>query len=1455
MHRALRLFAGTLAVAIAGIALLFGLLQTPFGRTWFAHTVSEFASTREFSLQITDLNGLVPFHMTAEQVAIRDATGTWATLNHFKLDLSAADLLRGRAHLTTLSAGEVDVARQPGGKSTPLPQLIRDLHLPVPLVIDRLAIGRLVLAPPLLGERVVATLSGRAASVGKNVGARLDLHRIDQAPGKLALDLELVGQTLTLHLKGQEPSGLLLNRLLGRTDHLPVSIALDGVGPIADWHGRLIATAGNKARIAVDLTAAVTSDAKRLGLHGTATIAQLLPGRLAPLIGEHARFAIHLTARNAITVDSLSVATVAGTLTGHGAYRGPRQPIRAEARLHLPDLARFASLLGRPLAGTARMHATLSGSGSQPRLKAEIDGSALRIGNAGVNGVSLRLSATPSGAIADPKTRFDILARGRIVGIAPPAGTTLPAALSRDIDWSLAAVAAPADGTLTVTRLTAKGAGIEFASRGQLARGGRSLIGQASLKIADLRPFSGLLGRPIGGAVTLDATAQRQGADGFTASLTGSARELRTGIAAVDAALGKTATLTASAERRSGSASVAGRIALAGVDATAEASGTFALDRQQLSATVKLDLPRLAALGSALAVKRLGGKLAAHATVTGPLDHLRAQGALGGSGLTLANARLDRLQLNATIANLTAPEAKIDGSFRAGRLDGTVTLTAGRQARSRLTIPHLTLAAAGSRLDGRFDIALDTGRIDGSLRGKAPDLARWSALAGLPLAGSLEFSADFSDANGETIALRVSGRRLAAGKRAAIGGLKLDARLAGLLSRPTGKGGLTVSDARLSSGTIETATLAFDSPQPGRFTFRASSKGRPVSASLTGNLAVADRRVDLAIDRLSGAVAETRFRLAHRLTVAKHGDDFAFSDLDLRIGKGRITGSGRAKGERLALALRGSDLPLGAGAQLTGDRKLHGFLGFAARLDGTLTAPRGHVTLDGRELRVGLPRAGHLSQLGLSASADWNGREIDAKGRISGLSHDRLTFSGHLPLRLTRAPLALSMPRDSRLSLKLDGSGEIANLAPLLPLDEDRLSGRFKIDVAVGGTVAAPQATGHLTLSDGRYENFATGAVLTGIRADLTGNRDRFTLSSFSAGDDATGHLEASGSLLLDTPGGPTAQLSATLDKFRVAARDEAVATASGQISITGPLAAPKVAAKLRIDKAALQLPARLPHSVTKLDVVVVGGAKKSSAAQPALPATLDIEIAMPGQVFVRGHGLDSEWRGQLAITGTSAAPRIAGSLHEVRGTFALLGKSFQLESGSTITFTGAAKPDPALNITAAASAADITARVQIGGLASAPTIKLSSTPALPQDEILSRVLFNQGASQLTVGEGIQLAQAAAELAGGGGPGLLDRLRGSLGLDRLSFGSGAGGPASSTLNPGLSQSTTGTTAGTTLSGGKYVAPGVYVGVTQGTSTEQSKATVQIEVLPHFNVETDVGEGGGTGIGLNYKYDY
>jgi translocation and assembly module TamB len=150
-----------------------------------------------------------------------------------------------------------------------------------------------------------------------------------------------------------------------------------------------------------------------------------------------------------------------------------------------------------------------------------------------------------------------------------------------------------------------------------------------------------------------------------------------------------------------------------------------------------------------------------------------------------------------------------------------------------------------------------------------------------------------------------------------------------------------------------------------------------------------------------------------------------------------------------------------------------------------------------------------------------------------------------------------------------------------------------------------------------------------------------------------------------------------------------------------------------------------------------------------------------------------------------------------------------------------------------------------VSGTARQPKIALSSTPTMPRDEILARVLFGSNVGSLTASQGIQLAAAAATLAQGG-PSVMDKVRSSIGLDRLDLGAGGANP----------NGTQGTAKGTTVTGGKYVANGVFVGVKQGLSGDSgSQAIVEIEITPNISVNSTFGSRSGSGFGAKYSVDY
>jgi translocation and assembly module TamB len=268
-----------------------------------------------------------------------------------------------------------------------------------------------------------------------------------------------------------------------------------------------------------------------------------------------------------------------------------------------------------------------------------------------------------------------------------------------------------------------------------------------------------------------------------------------------------------------------------------------------------------------------------------------------------------------------------------------------------------------------------------------------------------------------------------------------------------------------------------------------------------------------------------------------------------------------------------------------------------------------------------------------------------------------------------------------------------------------------------------------------------------------------------------------------------------------------------------------------------------LSADVVDLPITTSIGSSPDSP-KPALGTTqlggpsLDLDVDVPGRMFLRGRGLTSEWAGRVKIVRQKGLLRIEGVLRPVRGEYRFAGKAFRLTEG-TVTFTGGGDLIPILDLAAEYTRRDMKAIVRIQGAANAPKITLTSVPERPQDEILSQILFGRNTGQLSIFEAAQLAQVAAQMSGnktfsGGG---LESVRRAIGTDVLRLEGGESGQgASATV-------------------GKYVTDEVYVGAKQGTTPKSTGATIEIELTPHLNLDSEVRQDASSRVGVKWKWDY
>ncbi|SMR71736.1 autotransporter secretion inner membrane protein TamB [Aliiroseovarius halocynthiae] len=441
-------------------------------------------------------------------------------------------------------------------------------------------------------------------------------------------------------------------------------------------------------------------------------------------------------------------------------------------------------------------------------------------------------------------------------------------------------------------------------------------------------------------------------------------------------------------------------------------------------------------------------------------------------------------------------------------------------------------------------------------------------------------------------------------------------------------------------------------------------------------------------------------------------------------------------------------------------------------------------------------------------------------GRVNGtISTDGaradLTMSG-------TAPLALANPA---IRPRLATGTASYDLALRGPLDLSSLTGSIATQNA---RLALPRLRQSIDIDSGQV-NLDNGTANVNIQ------------SSIPAG----GRISTSGSIGLTAP--MQADLSLFLNQLRLTDGALFETTIDGTANLRGPLqGGATLRAALTLGRTELRIPETAPGTLPVMEGLEHVGEPTAvrqtrkfaglivapSTTAPARPYPLDITLNAPGQIFVRGRGLDAELGGSLRVTGTSANVIPQGEFNLIRGRLDMLGKRLTLTEGD-VSLQG--DFNAYLRFLATAKAEDTDIRIGVTGPASAPEISFTSSPELPEDEVLARLLFGKDITQISAIQALRLAAAVRTLAGKGGEGVLGRLRGEFALDDLDV-------------------TTDETGAASVRAGKYISENIYTDVTVG-AEGKAEVNLNLTLTPSLTARGTLGSDGNTGVGVYFERDY
>ena len=1396
--RALKIMGYAVGGLFGLLLLVFVVLQTPPGQRAAVALINRAAP----GVEVAGLSGFFPTDLQIAHIAMSDRQGPWLTIDNARLRWSFGSLLGGRLLIEDLEAERVAVLRSPApDEEKPSPKKDSGgLQLPVGVDLRRLAIGDLHLAAALAEVDSHWRLSGNALLPADLAAGHLvlDGERTDGPEGRLAADIRFdVGRrTVDGTLSLTEKRGGIVAVLLQRRDIEDLSVRLTAQGDERSGRAVLSVSAADAAR--------ATGQARWEPRDGATAVSVQLdtagPGLPQGRFTDAMRAPIRLTAE--ATVDDKAATLGAAKLTAGslgleatGRYDRVADRVQGTVTLSAPDPGPLTSLAAGVTWRGLRLEARtdLADLSKRPRGALKIDGG---MDDLSLSGLDPRVPPIGSVTLA---TALDI-------------GDTI-AARSLEIATSLATVKASGSYTPSTEIGEAK----------------------ANVMVPNLAPLSALAGRPVGGSAAFDLTGNSD-RDGYKFGWHGTVADVT--------AEGLPAGIVTAPLTLSGAGTWRLDESWTLTDVRVESQGnTFGVSGRGRAATgdldLALDLPKLDVLQSGVSgsARITGGiKLGGDRTdvrLAAELSGLQ-RGALTSSRLTLsANGSLDA-------AGAASGDVKANGDLvgQPLSLDGRFTLDAA----GGVVVPTFQGKWASAVLDVE-NFAVTSGRTSGHARLKVDRLADAAPLAGTDLAGSLDAEVTTGDSvPGGRVTAHVKGHDLRAGTLG-VGEFELSSTVDDPMAAAT-------TDSKLTANRIVgaadinrlTATVRGDRQA---LVVSLQAAGGQTNANVEAKLDLTSDDIVVALQRLDARYTGIPIALAGPTRVHVAGSRVAIEPTNLRLGGGRLSVRGTLAPSGSDLQLELAALPLSLIDTVAPGTNLDGTLQAKVRVQGGTDAPVVDGTYSVAGLRLRQPQAALVPPIAVQGSASLMGQQASIDARLSGGGTTALTVKGKATLPRRGAPLSGSGA--------VSGTIDLAPFAPLLGNDIRNVTGRLRPNLNV--EIAGSRVTGNGTIdfSGGALSMPDSGLQLSGGEGRLSLQGDTLQIQRLTFQAARGGSVAASGTLRIDPQQGVVPDLTVTSNRALLVSRPDLAATVSSNLKITGSTAtAIDVTGPITVDRAEIAVGGQTAAAFPTIEVREVNkpggvqGTPVASAKPPprkapppgATPIRLQITINAPQAVFVRGRGLDAEMSGKLDVGGSPAAPTVVGGLTMRRGEFNLLGRRLNFSRG-VVTLDNLDRIDPQLDFVASTSVQSTTINVTIAGTSREPVITVSSIPALPPDEAMALLLFGKPTSSLSVFEIAQAAQGLAELTGNpSGTGTLGRLRGALGLDRLTVNSGSG------ANSAVS-----------LEAGRYVAPGVYVGARQGAAGNSSRGVVQVDVLDHVKIEGDVGADSNGKVGVKMEWDY
>lgn len=288
------------------------------------------------------------------------------------------------------------------------------------------------------------------------------------------------------------------------------------------------------------------------------------------------------------------------------------------------------------------------------------------------------------------------------------------------------------------------------------------------------------------------------------------------------------------------------------------------------------------------------------------------------------------------------------------------------------------------------------------------------------------------------------------------------------------------------------------------------------------------------------------------------------------------------------------------------------------------------------------------------------------------------------------------------------------------------LQGKLTTDLAINGSLKSPLVNGEITLTNGKLKLEQNANVIDNLSTTLSVNDNQATLLGqfFLEGQEAnlSGQLSWQDSLAI------TIDLNAKTLPFVFP--PQLMMNISPNLHFSYQQQALDITGNIDVLEGSYNIETLPENSVPLSEDVVIVDQNGDPFTKPtsSLNITTNVQVNIAKAFKVTGQGLQSQLSGQLQISQQAKQPvQLYGRIQSHKGVYQAYGQKLDIEKGD-ITFNGPTN-NPYIDLRASKQIKtdDVTAGIQVTGLADALTMQLFSSPSMQTPEILSYLVRGRG--------------------------------------------------------------------------------------------------------------------------------